>query len=114
MEKVELMKQPQPNARERRWQAQCRSVYPSHFILHHCRERKTKYVTDTAKIPIGHLFVNMLHPRNHPNEFDGIHASPLRRELERKNFKDMVSRVKGVLHSCVITDEEIDACLKYR
>lgn len=116
MAQVELMKQPQPDARERKWQDQCRSVFPQHFILHHCRERNTKYVTDTRRLPIGHIFINILHPLKHPNEFDGIHADPERRDLERRNFEQVVARVKGVYgkDAMVITDEEIEACLSYR
>lgn len=105
------MIQPQPNAREKRWQLQCRRVYPDYYILHHCQERNT---IGEGDLEIGHLFVNMLHPMEHGVEYQGIHADPDRREAERKNFTAMCQRVallfKGEIE---LTREEYKACLNY-
>jgi len=103
-------KAPQPNAREARWQRKLRSLYSPHLVLHHCRDRKARYVTATDKIPIGQLFVIMLEPSHHV----AIHQHPQRREVERQGFKDMLEKFKEAFGELDITEEEVNACLAYR
>ncbi len=104
-------KAPQPNAREKRWQDQARECFPVQSHLHHCRERKTKYIDGVIKVPIGQLFVIMMSPEDHK----GIHQNPNRREIERWRFEGMCERLRSIYgEDMVITEAEINACMEYR
>ncbi|MEE9532716.1 MAG: hypothetical protein V3W52_17190 [Syntrophobacteria bacterium] len=100
---------PQPDAREQRFQDKCRAIFPDHYVMHHCWERKTRFVKGVRKIPIGHLFVVFLSPEDHKL----IHAHEGRRMMERTKFIGMLERL-GVTDSELIRCEEINACLDYR
>ena len=108
------MKQPQPNTYEQNWQDLCRVMYPTGWAMHHCRSRKAKFVRGIKKIPIGHLYINMLPPGGHSVDEGGIHADPNRRDLERENFKEMCEKYESEYGSLDITLIEFNACLDYR
>ena len=101
------------NAREQHWQDRCRSMYPVGWPLHHCRPRKTKFVSGVEKISIGQIFIIMLPPNEHTGP-GSIHDRPDRREAERAIFMEMAELYEQTYGALDISIREYNSCLLYR
>jgi hypothetical protein len=85
-------------------------MYPEWYHMHHCRHRNATYVDRVFKTPVGHLLVIFIRPEDH----SWLHASADRREWEKREWAEMVTKHQARYGTRGLTDEEYNACLKYR
>lgn len=88
----------------------CRAMYPSYYLLHHCRERKTRYRKGPVNIPIGHLFIVFVDQTTH----ESLHAGEDRRDTERAIFKHQCEVFKATYDELFITEEEYSSIMEYK